>query len=234
MRLNKMIAQSGVCSRRKAEAFIKEGCVAVNGIIEHDPARTINPGDIVTFDGCPLEKKREVYLLFNKPKGVTTTLRDRFAAKKVIDFIPKRFGRLYPVGRLDKQSRGLLILTNDGEFCHRVTHPRYNIEKEYLVWVDGKVNVSQLMKLKKGVKDARDWLSVKYAVIEKHLRTHTKVRVVVSEGKKRHLRRLFARNGLSVFDLQRIRIGTITLGRLKEGRYRIIEKAKMYKCIFNE
>ena len=234
MRLNKAIAQSGICSRRKAEVIIKEGRVAVNETIERNPARIIIPSDIVTVDGRPLEKGKEVYLLFNKPKGVTTTLGDRFADKKILDFIPKKFGRLYPVGRLDKQSRGLLILTNDGELCYRLTHPKYNVEKEYLVWVDGKVGSSQLKQLKQGVKDDKDWLSVKCAVIETSQRAYTKVRVIVSEGKKRHLRRLFAKSGCPVSDLQRIRIGSITLGRLQEGSYRTIEKRKIYERIFNK
>ena len=130
MRLNLFIAKTGVASRRGADLLIKSGKVIVNGKKTQEPYLQVDKCDNVKVNGKAVTINEYVYFIFNKPCGVITTLRDRFADKKVIDFFPKEFKRIYPVGRLDKNSQGLIILTNDGDFCYRVTHPKFNLEKE--------------------------------------------------------------------------------------------------------
>ena len=123
MHLNVFIAKSGFCSRRKAATYIKEGKAIVNGKIVFEPWLDVKDTDSVKVGGKHIKLKQDIYIIFNKPKGVTTTVEDKFALKKVIDFIPEKMGRVYPVGRLDKFSRGLILLTNDGDLCYRFTHP---------------------------------------------------------------------------------------------------------------
>ena len=230
MNLNVFIAKSGVCSRRDATVLVKEGRVTVNGKIVREPWHDVEEGSSVKVGNKLLRAEKHVYIVFNKPKGVTATLEDRFAAAKVTDFIPKKFGRVYPVGRLDKFSRGLIILTNDGDLCYAVTHPKFEVEKEYLVIVSGEVDRHAIDRIKKGVKEGDDVLSVKSAVVEYSSPDTTKLKVVVCEGKKRHLRRLFEQLGYTVNDLKRVRVGRLTLGDLKEGEFRVLDKDRIYAC----
>lgn len=227
MRLNLYISTSGHCSRRKADLLIKEGKVKVNGRIVTEPWFNVEDGSSVKVGDALIAGKAKVYLLFNKPKGVTTTLSDKFAEKKITDYLPKSLGRVYPVGRLDKLSRGLIILTNDGNLCYSISHPKFEIEKEYVLLVKGRLDDSIYIKLKNGVHDGPDILKVKSAQIEKTGRDEFNVRVIVCEGKKRHLRRLFESLGFKVLDLKRTRIGPFRLGDLKEGSYRIIHAAEI-------
>ena len=234
MHLNVFMAHSGFCSRRKAALLIKSGKVTVNGKVVLEPWFDVKESDAVKVSKKPLHPKKKVYIVFNKPKGVTTTLEDRFASKKVTDFIPRHLGRLYPVGRLDKPSRGLLILTNDGDLCYRLTHPKFEIEKEYVVAVEGKVDSNIVGKLKKGVHSEEEVLKVKSAFIEKADSDISTIRVIVSEGKKRHLRRLLEYLDFVVLDLRRIRIGDLRLGDLREGSFKIIDKKTMYRLALSE
>ncbi|MBN2452765.1 MAG: rRNA pseudouridine synthase [Candidatus Omnitrophica bacterium] len=228
MKLNLFISRSGVCSRRDAAEFVKEGKVSVNGKVVREPWADVTEADSVTVGGKKLNTEKQVYILFNKPRGVTSTSEDKFAEKIIMEYIPRSFGRLYPIGRLDKPSRGLMILTNDGELCHRLSHPKYEVEKEYMVTVGGEADEALLKKLKKGVEDEGDILKVKSADIYKSWPGRAQIRVVVCEGKKRHLRRLFDRLGHKVFDLIRVRIGRIRLGDLKEGRFRVVDRKFIY------
>lgn len=228
MRLNAFIAKSGFSSRRKAASLVKGGSVTVNGKIAVQPWVEVKKEDTVKVNGKNISLVRNVYLIFNKPKGVTTTLKDRFAEKKITDFIPKKYGRVYPVGRLDKNSEGLIILTNDGALCYSLTHPKFEVEKEYELWVAGDVAEGILKKAKKGVIDNGDILKVKSAVLGAKEKDKTKVNVVVSEGKKRHLRRLFECLGLKALSLKRVRIGSLKLGNLKEGDIRAVDKKALH------
>jgi len=234
MHLNVFIAHSGFCSRRKADLLIKSGKVMVNGKVVREPWFDVKESDAVKVAKKPLHPEKKVYIVFNKPKGVTTTLEDRFALKKITDFIPRHLGRLYPVGRLDKPSRGLLILTNDGDLCYRLTHPKFEIEKEYVVAVEGKVASDIVGKLKKGVRSEEEVLKVKSAFIEKADSNRSTIRVIVSEGRKRHLRRLLEYLDFVVLDLCRIRIGDLRLGDLREGAFKIIDKKTMYRLALSE
>lgn len=219
MRLNLYIAKTGLASRRKADELIKSGKVTVNGSKVDQPFVRVNRDDQVRVSGKLLKPKEYIYLLFNKPKGVTTTLRDKFAVKTIADFIPKQYKGIYPVGRLDKNSSGLLILTNDGDFCYRLTHPKFLVDKEYLVELRGALTVSSCQKARKGVEDEGERLKVKKIKIVKKSQENTLCKVIVTEGKKRHLRRLFRQLGYPVRDLKRVRVGNLTLGNLRPGKY---------------
>ena len=233
MRLNLFIAKSGYASRRKADCLIKEGKVRVNNQEAVKPFLQVNSKDKVEVEGRVLRPKEHIYILFNKPKGVTTTLSDKFAFKKVIDFFPKKFfapgGKgIYPVGRLDRQSCGLLILTNDGDFCYRLTHPKFSIEKEYLVELKGRVSFLDCQRAKNGLNLDGEHLKVKSIRVSSSQENKTLCQVVISEGKKRHLRRLFKALGFLVKELKRVRVGRLALGSLRTGEYRLIEAKTMY------
>ena len=228
MRLNLFIAKAGYTSRRKADYLIKEGKVKVNNKEALKPFLQVSNKDKVEVGGKTLGLKEHIYILFNKPKGVTTTLRDKFAHNKVIDFFPRKFMGIYPVGRLDKQSCGLLILTNDGDFCYRLTHPKFSVEKEYLVTLKGKLAHRDCQKTKKGLVVDGECLKVKNIKVLSISENTTLCKVVISEGKKRHLRRLFERLGFLVRELKRIRIGKLVLGSLKPGKYKLMESKKIY------
>ncbi|MDU7502540.1 MAG: pseudouridine synthase, partial [Finegoldia magna] len=151
MRINKFIAQSGYCSRRKADELIKNSKVCVNGIILLDLAYQVNDSDIVEVEGKKISKKEEkIYIAINKPVGYTSTVKDKFADKKVVDLIKSKT-RVYPVGRLDKDSHGLLILTNDGELTYELTHPKFDHKKVYEVVVKGRPNKDKIQELKNGI-----------------------------------------------------------------------------------
>jgi len=238
MRLSLFISRSGYTSRRKADCLIKEGKVKVNSQEALKPFLQISDKDKVEVEGKILRLKENIYILFNKPKGVTTTLSDKFAFKKVIDFFPRKFSarggsasggkRIYPVGRLDKQSSGLLILTNDGDFCYRLTHPKFSIEKEYLVELKGKLSSGDCQRAKKGLTLEGEHLKVKSIEVMASQENKTICKVIISEGKKRHLRRLFKALGFLVVELKRIRIGKLVLGNLMLGKYRLMEAKKIY------
>ena len=238
MRLNLFIAKSGYASRRKADCLIKEGKVRVNAKEVLQPFLQVGNKDKVEVEHKLLRLKELTYILFNKPKGVTTTLSDKFALKKVIDFFPKEFfarsesasgGKgIYPIGRLDKQSSGLLILTNDGDFCYRLTHPKFSIEKEYLLELNGEMFPCDCQKAKNGLTSEGDHLKVNAIKVVSIQKNKTICKVIISEGKKRHLRRLFKALGFPVVELKRIRVGRLVLGDLMVGKYRLIEGKKIY------
>ncbi|MFH1505036.1 MAG: pseudouridine synthase [Candidatus Omnitrophota bacterium] len=229
MRLNVYIAKGGCASRRKADILIKEGQVEVNHKKVTEPFYQVVPGDKVKLRGKLVYIEEHIYILFNKPEGVTTTLSDRFAKKKVIDYLPDQLKGVYPVGRLDKDSRGLLILTNDGDFCYSLTHPKFFVEKEYLVEIAGELKNNDCQKARKGLNDQGDFLKVDNIKILKKGKEMALCKVIVHEGKKRHLRRLFKSLGFEVTDLKRTRMGRFSLGSLKPGEYRIINKNNILK-----
>lgn len=233
MRLNLFISKSGYCSRRKADSFIKNGEVEINGKVVEKPFYQVKEEDSVRVKGSKIDIKQRFYIVFNKPKGVTTTLNDRFAAKKVIDFFPKHCKGVYPAGRLDKDSSGMLLLTNDGDFCYKITHPKFMVEKEYLVKVEGLLQAEHCRKAREGVNSEGDLLRVKSIFILSRGREETLCKVIVGEGKKRHLRRLFKQIGFKVRELERISIGNLKLGDLAEGEYKIMDKEEIYSAIGN-
>lgn len=215
-RLSKILAQSGVASRRKAEELIFDGKVKVNGEIVKIPQTLVDPEkDKIAVSGKPVGLEKKLYFVLNKPKGYLCTSIDADPEKSVLSLIDED-ERLFTVGRLDKDTEGLLIVTNDGHFANDIIHPSKNIEKEYLVKVAAEITHENLVVLSKGAFIDGDFV--------KPLKV-TKVRggtfkIVIAEGKKREVRLLCDNLGLKVIHLKRIRIGALVLGSLEPGEYR--------------
>jgi 23S rRNA pseudouridine2605 synthase len=224
MRLAKYLAAAGVTSRRAAEELIRDGRVAVGGAIVADPARDVGPGDAVSLDGhaVPEAPERVVYAL-NKPAGVVSTARDPQGRPTVISLVPTPL-RLYPVGRLDIDTTGLILLTNDGELAHRLTHPRYEVEKSYRAVV-GRPPVRQeaLRALRAGV--ALDDGPTSPARVRR-IAADT-LELTIREGRKRQVRRMCEHVGHPVKRLERVRFGPLELGDLPPGAYRQLDAGEV-------
>ncbi|WP_237036400.1 pseudouridine synthase [Mediannikoviicoccus vaginalis] len=223
MRINKYLAHSGVCSRRQADEIISQGRVSINEKTVKELGTKVLPDDVVKFDGnvvAPLEKFK--YFLLNKPVGYVSTVKDPFAEKTVIDLIDSN-ERLYPVGRLDKDSRGIIIITNDGELTYKLTHPKKDIFKTYEVILDKKPKEVDLDRLKKGI--PMDGYLTKRAKIKKI--SNLKFQISISEGRNRQVRRMFDYIGCKVIDLKRISIGKISDKNLPEGEFRKLTKEEL-------
>jgi 23S rRNA pseudouridine2605 synthase len=222
-RLQKVLARAGFGSRRAAEELIRAGRVAVGG----RPARLgdrVRPGrDQVTVDRVPIPADPRLrYLALNKPAGVTTTMKDAHAARTLTSFLPQG-PRVFAVGRLDRDTEGLLLLTNDGALAHRIQHPSGGVEKEYLVEVDGSISVDAVRRLRAGVDlDDGPARPVRLGRVER-IRGRSSVRVVMAEGRKRLVRRMFAQLGYPVRRLVRVRVGPVALGRLRPGEARPLD-----------
>ena len=209
--------------------LIKAGRVTVDGIVIREPWHRISGNSSVAVDGKKVGPEKARYIILNKPKGVTVTLGDRFASKAIIELIPARYGHLFPVGRLDRDSRGLIILTNDGDFCYRLTHPKFQVEKEYEVTVKGKPDKGIPARLRQGVKDEGELLKVRSSSVISEQKDRMRMSVIIAEGKKRHIRRLFRCLGFQVLDIKRVRIGALRLGSLPEGSHKIMDKDDIYR-----
>jgi 23S rRNA pseudouridine2605 synthase len=233
LRLNLFIAKSGHCSRRKADRLIAAGKVSVNGSIVREPFLRVGDDDVVSINGKTLSRKEYIYIVFHKPRGVVSSRKDWFARRTIMDYLPERFKNVYPVGRLDKESSGLLLLTNDGDFCYRLTHPKFLVEKEYLVTVAGRIAPDILKRAKDGLPCGGEYLKADRIDIVSREKKFTICRVVVHEGKKRHIRRLFKALGLRVIELMRLRIGKLVLRDLAPGRYRMAAKRELDRLFFN-
>lgn len=215
VRLQKFMAECGIGSRRKCEEIIRKGRVKVNGETAAELGMKIDAvKDEVRVDGKIVRRQGLVYFAFNKPKGVTSTCYDRYADRTVLDFI-KSGERIYPVGRLDKDSRGLMLLTNDGSLAYELTHPKFGHEKEYLVETEKPIRDSELEKLRKGVRLEEGTAAAKR--IERI--SADKFKIVLTQGWKRQIRRMAEAVGHKIVDLQRVRINKLELDGLKEGRF---------------
>lgn len=221
-RLQKVLSRYGVASRRHAEELIRRGRVKVNGEVVDRLGTRVNPArDRIEVDGRLLfSEEKRVYLAFHKPKGVVTTLFDPQGRTSVRDFLQEVPERVFPVGRLDYDSEGLLLLTNDGELAHRLTHPRYKVPKTYTVWVAGQVGAAALARLARGVLLEDGWTQPAVVEVSRRGQEQTVLRITITEGKKRQVRRMCAAVGHPVLRLVRTGIGTLRLGRLKPGAYR--------------
>lgn len=228
LRLQKLLADAGVASRRASEAIILEGRVAVNGEVVRELGTKVDPAaDRVTVDGRPVRARRKLYIALHKPPGFITTRRDPESRDTVFDLLPREWAALYPVGRLDRDSEGLLFLTNDGEFCLRLTHPRYGIRKVYRVTVAGRVEPPLLRKFTVGVTDAGERLRAEQARLLSANNRHSQLELELTEGKNREIRRLCAALNLEITRLQRIKIGTIKLGELPPGKWRALTETEI-------
>lgn len=220
-RLQKIIALSGYASRRKAEELIKAGKVMVNGMVVRELGTKANFSDDILVDGKKIEKEEKEYYIFNKPRGVITSTSDDKGRKVVTDYFETN-KRLYPVGRLDYDTTGLLILTNDGELANLIMHPRNEIEKQYIAKLEGIIKGEEINKLKNGVVlDGTKCIPKRVKLREFDKKTNTSiVEIVICEGKNHEVKRLFESVSFNVLKLKRERIGFLTLGKLKSGEYR--------------
>lgn len=228
VRLHKYLADSGVASRRAAEAWMREGRVTVNGAAALEPGLKVDPlHDRILVDGRPVSAPRRLHVALHKPRGFLCTRTDPENRPIVADLLPAEWSALYPVGRLDRDSEGLLFLTNDGEFCLRVTHPRYGIHKRYLATVEGKLDPALLPRLLEGIPDGGETLRAERAGLVSATKSASVVELVLREGRYREVRRMFAALGHRVVRLQRVQIGPIKLGELKPGRWRTLTPAEV-------
>lgn len=217
-RLNKYIASCGICSRRKADELIQNGKVKVNEQIVTNLGMQVSETDVVKVEDKIISKEeKKVYIVLNKPKGYVTTNNEQFNRKSVIDLIHEDV-RVYPVGRLDMYTEGLLILTNDGEFSNKLMHPRNKIEKTYVITTDTNVTKEQIENLKNGV-DIGDYFTNPAKV---RMIGNNKVEVIISEGKNRQVRRMCESVGINLLNLRRTKVGKIDLGTLQTGKYRYL------------
>ena len=220
MRLNKFLAKSGVASRRKSDELIQMATTEVNGKVCLDPAYEVASNDSVYFDGKKVKpiKDRVVYML-NKPEKVITTVSDTHGRKTVMDYVKSKF-RLSPVGRLDQQTTGLLLLTNDGDLHHYLTHPRHMVSKDYEAIIEGKISDNQRKKLKRGIyigyKEYGRAEIIKQQIEKGRSNVHLRLR----QGKKREIRRIFFRLKIKLLSLKRIGYSNLKLGNLKVGQFR--------------
>lgn len=234
IRINKFIALCGITSRRKAEALIKNGKVTVNGKIVTDLSYKVDPKkDIVLVEGKRLTLPQKVYYLFYKPKGFLTSLYDPFSRETIKPFIEKLPVRVFPVGRLDKQSEGLLLLTNDGDLANILLHPRYEVRRKYLVWVKPELNSMKIKEiLERGlVIEGKPIKPLEFKLVgkEKDLWIYE---VCVKEGIKREVRRMVGYLGGKVYKLVRTQFGPLKLGALKPGEIRPLS-SKELKDLFS-
>jgi 23S rRNA pseudouridine2605 synthase len=223
MRLQKYLADAGVASRRAAEKLIVAGRVAVNDQTIARLGTLVNPAsDRVTVDGRAIRERRKLHVAINKPKGYLCTKADPQGRRTVGQLLPREWASLYPVGRLDRDTEGLLFLTNDGAFCLRMTHPRFGVRKTYLAEIEGRAPTDLVPRLVKGLKDAGEQLRAETARVLGFDESRSLVRLTLREGKYREVRRLFAALGIAVLSLKRIQIGPIKLGELPTGKWRVL------------
>lgn len=219
-RLQVFLSHSGACSRRSALLFIQQGRVTINDKEIREPSYRVSDSDDVCLDGKPVLKKRYQYVLFYKPLGVTTTLKDRFAEKIVHDVLPKHLRHLKPVGRLDKNTEGLLLLTNDGDMAYKLTHPKFNIDKTYFVVISKILKPEDKKKIEQGILiEGQKTYSGSVTDVE-NIKARTSLRLTIHEGRKRQIRLMFDSLGYEVIYLRRERQGALYLGSLKPGQWR--------------
>jgi 23S rRNA pseudouridine2605 synthase len=224
VRLNRFLAMAGVCSRRGADAVILSGRVEVNGTVVRELGVRVDPvADDVRVDGDRLHREKPTYVLFNKPAGVVCTNARQEQKTRVIDLLPEIRGRLYTVGRLDMDSEGLILLTNDGDFALQMTHPRYGVPKTYSVVLRGHLDAQALKKARGGVWLAEGPTTGMQIKVERAGRERTWLKVVLREGRNREIRRVFAKLEHPVISLKRVRIGELSLHGLAEGQYRFLD-----------
>lgn len=221
-RLQKIIARSGVTSRRKAEQFILDGRVKVNGIKITKLGTKVSPMDEIEVDGIPLEKEAPVYYILYKPQGVISSVEDDKNRKVVLDYFPNVKERIYPIGRLDYHTSGLILLTNDGEFANLLLHPRHEVDKVYIAKTKGIPSKRELGRFTKGIVSQNDTLKAGNATILSTDRKNNTsiIQITLHEGKNRQVRRMFEELGYKVLKLKREKFGTMTLKGLQSGEYR--------------
>jgi len=236
VRLNKLLADHGLASRRAADELIAEGHVTVDGVRVEELGLKVDPAtQVIEVDGAPLapqKSQRKQYYLLNKPAGVVCTNERRETRPRAVDLITDRAkGRIYTVGRLDEESKGLIILTNDGEFANRVMHPRYGVTKTYAVKLRGRISDEDVQKVRDGVRLKEGRTGPVRVLIKKRSREYSRLEVTLQEGKNREIRRIFLAVGFKVVELRRTHIGTVSDRKLKFGFWRYLESEEVQQLV---
>ncbi len=228
MRLNKYLADCGVDSRRNCDGIIAEGRVKVNGKTVRELGTVVDEErDSVTLDGRRIRPKRNVYLMLHKPKGYVTTVKDELGRKTVMELLEDVKARIYPVGRLDYDTEGLLLLTNDGDLSFRLTHPSNEVPKTYVVRISGKISKESISVLQNGVEiDGRKTAPAKVDLLDQD-EHHSRLELTIREGRNRQIKKMFEAVGHEVEFLRRSAIGDLRLGGLTRGTYRYLTEKEI-------
>ena len=222
MRLNKFLAQSDIASRRKADELIQMATTEVNGKICQDPAYSVKDSDVIKYDGQQISPILEkVVIMLHKPKKVITTVKDTHGRKTVLDLVPSKY-RLTPIGRLDQDTTGLLLLTNDGNLHQKLSHPRNQIPKDYEAVIEGKITSSQKQKLARGIYIGDKEYGKAEIISQETKKSRSTIILRLRQGKKREIRHIMYRFKLKLLTLKRIRFGGLSLGNHSENHYRTL------------
>jgi pseudouridine synthase len=220
--LQKFLAECGVASRREAETYIAEGRVQVNGEVATIGAKIDPDTDAVALDGVGVIRDQKVYVVLHKPKGVITSAKDTHERRTVLDCLDGVTARVFPVGRLDMDVTGALLLTNDGEIAHRLAHPKFQVDKIYVAWVDGRMTAATARSLSEGIELEDGPTAPAKVTILKTTTDSSRVRLVIHEGRKRLVKRMCAAVGHPVRDLRRLAMGSIRADGLIPGEWRYL------------
>lgn len=225
IRLNKYIASTGACSRRIADEYILEGRISINGHIVKELGTLVSCDDNVSLDGNTLSvENKKTYIMLNKPKGYISTAKEQFSRPSVMDIVKTEY-RIYPVGRLDMYSRGLILLTNDGEITNKITHPKTHVSKTYEVIAKNEIKDTDVSRLKNGV-DIDGYITKEAEVTRL---SKNKIEITIFEGKNRQIRKMIEAIDNKVIDLKRTKIGSLSLNNLEEGKYVFLDQEEIKK-----
>lgn len=227
IRLNKYIASTGFCSRRKADEYILAGKVRVNGELVNEPGTTIKPSARVTIENKPVKPQVLTYIRYYKPAGYITTSDDEKGRKTIYDILPEEVQNLKPVGRLDKDSTGLLIMTNDGDFINALAHPSVKVPKRYRVSAQGKLNINDLEQMAKGIEIEPGQIGYADAAIVEFEDKNTVLEMVLYQGLNRQIRKMLDKLGHPVISLKRVSMGPVDLEGLKKGQFKYIKPKQL-------
>ena len=229
MRLNKYLSKSGIASRRESDNLIQMGTTEVNGLLCLDPAYQVKETDVVSYDGKKIKPEiNKIVLMLHKPPKIITTVKDTHGRKTVLDII-EASSRVVPIGRLDKDTTGLLLLTNDGDLHQHLTHPKNRIPRDYEVEIEGRINDTQVKKITKGVYIGDKEYGKAEVLDQVTKKGRSKITLRLRHGKKREIRRLMYRVKIKLFNLRRINYAGLKLGSLKEGEYRNLTENEVKK-----
>ena len=229
MRLNKYLSKSGIASRRESDTLIQMGTTEVNGLLCLDPAYQVKETDVVSYDGKKIKPEiNKVVLMLHKPPKIITTVKDTHGRKTVLDII-EASSRVVPIGRLDQDTTGLLLLTNDGDLHQHLTHPKNRIPRDYEVEIEGRINDTQVNKITKGVYIGNKEYGKAEVLDQITKKGRSKLTLRLRHGKKREIRRLMYRVKVKLFNLRRINYAGLKLGSLKEGEYRNLTENEVKK-----
>jgi len=228
LRLQVFLSRNGVCSRRRAFDMVRDGRVKLNGEVCLEPSTPVDPQkDRIEVEGKVIRGKAYDYILLNKPSGYTTTKADRFAQKTVLELLPENLRHVVPVGRLDRETEGLLLLTNDGDAAYRLTHPKFNVDKTYFVRIAGRLEAGAKKRIEQGLHiDGKKTFPARIGNVAPH-KDGAELTITIHEGRKRQIRLMFAKVGCRVVYLKRTAQGPLALGNLKSGQWRELTRAEI-------